>query len=177
MTYIQKLVDSVRKFRSVHRYVGISVAFFLLIVSVTGLVLGWKKDVALLQPVTSKGLSGNLGEWKSFAEIASAAQQAVDSLGISKEIDRMDVRPGNGIVKVLFKAGYWEAQVDGQSGKVLSVAKRHADWIEHLHDGSLFSDTFKLIYINFVGIGLFLLAVSGIWLWYGPKAIRRAKES
>jgi uncharacterized iron-regulated membrane protein len=91
------------------------------------------------------------------------------------EIDRMDVRPGDGIIKVLFKAGYWEAQVDGKTGKVLSVAQRHSDWIEHLHDGSIVNDFFKLGYVNVLGLGLMLLAITGVWLWHGPKVIRRSK--
>jgi hypothetical protein len=87
----------------------------------------------------------------------------------------MDVRPDKGIIKVLFKNGYWEVQVDGQTGKVLSVAQRHSDWIEHIHDGSIVNDVFKLAYTNILGIGLFVLAASGLWLWYGPKVIRRSK--
>jgi hypothetical protein len=67
-------------------------------------------------------------------------------------------------------------QVDASAGKALSVAKRHADWIEHVHDGSIISELFKLIYTNYIGWGLLILAISGFWLWYGPKAIRHAKN-
>jgi uncharacterized iron-regulated membrane protein len=91
------------------------------------------------------------------------------------EIDRFDVRPDKGIVKVLFKHGYWEVQVDGASGKVLSMAQRHSDWVEHLHDGSIFSDFFKLLYTNILGIGLLLLSCSGVYMWLTPKIIRRYK--
>jgi hypothetical protein len=91
------------------------------------------------------------------------------------EIDRMDVRPDKGMIKVLFKEGYWEVQIDGANGKVLSVAQRHADWIEHIHDGSIISEGFKLIYTNYIGLGLLLLSITGFWLWYGPRKIRKAK--
>jgi len=153
------------------------VALFVLVLATTGVLLGWKKNVEVLQPVTLNGSSENVSEWKSFEEISNAALHAIDSAGMpDNRIDRMDVRFDKGMVKVLFKNGYWEVQVDLKSARVLSVAQRHADWIEHIHDGSLISDGFKLAYTNMLGIGLFTLALSGLWLWYGPKVIRKSKD-
>lgn len=173
---IQSLVKAVRQFRSLHRYVGVGISVFILITSVTGIFLGWKKNSDTLQPPTIEGASSDLRQWKSFAEISKAALSGMDSTGNpGNEIDRMDVRPDKGIIKVLLKKGYWEVQVDGQTGKVLSVAQRHSDWIEHIHDGSIVNDVFKLAYTNILGIGLFVLAASGLWVWYGPKVIRKSK--
>lgn len=174
---LQKLVHRLRQYRSIHKWIGISVALFMLITSTTGVLLGWKKNIALLQPETQKGSSLLLKEWRGFDHIAQAAQKAIDSVvGKKIEIDRMDVRPDKGIIKVTFKEGYWEAQVDGASGKVLSVAQRHADWIEHIHDGSILSELFKIIYTNYIGLGLLFLSLTGFWLWYGPRIIRKWKN-
>lgn len=170
------LVVLLRRFRSLHKYVGVALVLFFLVTASTGILLGWKKNVATLQPKTFQGESVKLSGWKSFEEVAEVSIIALDSILENPTIDRMDVRPDKGIVKVLFTEGYWEAQVDGTSGKVLSVAKRHSDWIEHLHDGSLISEGFKLLYTNILGIGMITLALSGLWLWYGPKVIRGAKE-
>lgn len=176
MKSLQSLVRSVRQFRSLHRYMGVGLAVFMLITALTGVLLGWKKNSGTLQPPTMKGASQDFEQWKSFGEVAAAALHGMDSIGEDNNaIDRMDVRPDKGIVKVLFTNGYWEVQVDGATGKVLSLAQRHSDWIEHIHDGSIFSDLFKLIYTNMLGTGLFILALSGLWLWYGPKVIRRSK--
>jgi uncharacterized iron-regulated membrane protein len=170
------LVVFLRKLRSLHKYIGVALAAFFLVTGVSGFLLGWKKNIEALQPKTFQGVSETLSGWKSFHEIAEVSKLAMDSILDNPIIDRMDVRPGKGIVKVLFTEGYWEAQVDGTSGKVLSVEKRHSDWIEHVHDGSLISDGFKLVYTNVLGIGLCTLALTGLWLWYGPKVIRGAKE-
>ena len=91
-------------------------------------------------------------------------------------VDRFDVRPSKGIVKVLFEKGYWEVQVDGTNGEVKSIARRHSDWIEALHDGSIINDFFKLISMNILGVGLLFLIGSGLWLWYGPKRLRWLKK-
>jgi len=169
-----------REWRVFHRYAGVTLAFVLLISATTGLLLGWKKDVDLLQPPTQKGATTSLQAWRPLAELALSGQQALQrarELPAPPPIDRLDVRPDKGIVKVLFADGWWEAQVDGATGEVLSVARRHSDWIEAVHDGSIIGDTFKLLSMNVLGVGLTLLAVTGLWLWYGPKRLRKAKRS
>jgi uncharacterized iron-regulated membrane protein len=175
MKNIQSLVVLLRKLRTIHKYLGVTLALFFTIVATTGILLGWKKNSETLQPKTYSGLSTDFSGWKTLKEIGDAAVTAMDSVIKNPTIDRMDVRFDKGIAKVLFTEGYWEAQVDCTSGKVFSVAQRHSDWIEHLHDGSLISDGFKLIYTNILGIGLLTLALSGLWLWYGPKVIRGSK--
>jgi uncharacterized iron-regulated membrane protein len=173
---LKRLVKQLRWSRSLHRLIGVSLAFFVLITATSGLLLGWKKNVEILQPATQNGTGIVLSEWISFDRVSHISRQAIDSVLQKKvDIDRMDVRPDKGIIKVTFKEGYWEVQVDGTSGKVLSVAQRHADWIEHIHDGSIVSDLAKIIYTNLLGVGLITLALSGLWLWYGPKIIRKMK--
>ncbi|MEM7105566.1 MAG: PepSY-associated TM helix domain-containing protein [Bacteroidota bacterium] len=173
-----KLIRSLRQFRIWHRYIGLVLSVLLVISAITGVLLAWKKNVDLLQPPSQKGISTALVDWKSFEEVAVIAVTALaDSIGrANPEIDRMDARPSKGMIKVLFSEGNWEVQVDGTSGEVLSIAKRHSDWIENLHDGSIISEGFKLISMNTLGIGLLFLIAAGVWLWYGPKKIKKLKN-
>ena len=176
---LRRYVQSLRKFRVWHRLLGISLAAFLLVSAVTGLLLGWKKDVEVLQPSSQRGSAATLTEWLPLAQLSEAAKNGLyaaqpDQTG--NTIARMDVRPDKGMVKVLFEEGNWEVQLDGANATVLSVAKRHADWIESLHDGSIVSDGFKLISMNVLGIGLLVMVLTGLWLWYGPKLVRRLKR-
>lgn len=173
-----KRVRSIRSFRKYHRFFGLIMAVFLLISAVTGLLLGWKKDAAWIQPPTQKGTK-DLTEWLDIHELGALAQSALAEAHpdqADNNIDRLDVRPGKGIVKVLFENGYWEVQIDGNSGAVLSINKRYSDFIEHLHDGSIISDTFKLASMNVLGVSLMIMIISGIWLWYGPRLIRAKKR-
>jgi uncharacterized iron-regulated membrane protein len=175
----EKYIQSLRRFRALHRLIGITLALLLLISAVTGVLLALKKEVAIIQPPTVKGSSQEFNEWKSFSEIESLAKTAFHSAYPEQKdnpIDRFDVRPSKGIVKVLFKNGYWEVQLDPVSGEVKSIAKRHSDWIEAIHDGSIISHLFKLISMNFLGFGLLVLITTGLWLWYGPKKIRKKKS-
>lgn len=172
-------IKRLRRYRKYHRILGLSLSILLIISALTGILLGLKKNVDLIQPPTQKGSSKDLSTWKPIDELAQLARNAFykeypDQM--RNKIDRMDVRPSKGIVKVLFKDGWWEVQLDGSTGAILSIAKRHSDWIEALHDGSIISDTFKLISMNYIGWGLLIMIITGVWLYYGPKRIRRLKK-
>jgi uncharacterized iron-regulated membrane protein len=171
------IVNSVRSFRKFHKWMGIVLAIFLLLSALTGVLLGWKKNVDLLQPPTQSGVDKALTSYMPVDELARASLLAVDSLGLTADnFDRIEYRPTKGIAKVIFDTGSWEVQVDATSLEVLSVAKRHSDWIETIHDGSIISDAFKLVSMNILGLGLVFLTVTGLWLWYGPKRIRSLKS-
>jgi uncharacterized iron-regulated membrane protein len=179
MSKVQSYVSSLRSFRVWHRYLGIGLLILVLISSVTGILLAWKKNVETLQPSTQKGVSKELSTWKSIAEIAQIAQTEFIKKHpeqADNSIDRIDVRPSKGIAKVLFEKGNWEVQIDGTNGEVKSIAKRHADWIEQLHDGSIVSDLFKLVSMNILGIGLIVMLMTGFWLWYAPRVVRKMKK-
>ena len=172
---LKTYINSLRNFRKLHRYLGISIAILLLISALTGILLSLKKDVDLLQPPTQKGESKNLAEWKPLEELQQIAEMALYQAEPSQAgnpVDRLDIRPSKGIAKVLFENQQWEVQIDGASGNVLSIARRHSDWIESLHDGSIVNDLFKLISMNFLGFGLICLLLTGLWLWYGPRRFR-----
>ncbi len=172
-------VSLLRRFRTWHSLAGLALLLLLLVSSLTGMALAWKKNVAALQPPTHKGSSLDLHAWIPVGETAAIARQALQQhLAASSPypIERIEARPDKGIWKVIFDRGYWEVQVDGSTGRVLSVARRHSDWIEHLHDGSLFGEAVKLVSMNALGLGLLLMIVTGFWLYYGPRRLRAAKR-
>lgn len=173
----RSVAKSLRGYRKIHRYLGLTISILLVISAITGILLAWKKDVELLQPPTQKGKQTAYNQYQSVEALAEVSVLAVDSLGLNgSNIDRIEYRPTKGIAKVIFDTGSWEVQVDATNLAVLSVAKRHSDWIESIHDGSIISDFFKLISMNFLGIGLLLLIGTGLWLWWGPKRIRSLKQ-
>ncbi len=138
-----------------------------------------KKDVAIIQPPTQKGVSKDLTTWMPIAELSTLAEKALHEAHPDQQnntIKRLDVRPSKGIAKAIFEEGNWEVQIDGTDGSIKSIAKRYSDWIESLHDGSIVNDVFKLISMNILGIGLFFMIMTGLWLWYGPKRYRALKR-
>lgn len=175
---ISALTATLRRYRVYHRYLGLFTGVLVLISSLTGILLAWKKDVDLLQPPTQKGVSTDLQLWIPHHEMAARAVAALDSAVAVKNnpIDRIEARLDKGIVKTIFLEGSWEVQLDASTGKVLSVARRHSDWIEKVHDGSIISDLFKVISMNVLGLGLLILMFTGFFLWFYPKKIRKLKQ-
>lgn len=176
---LSNIVQSLRVFRKWHKYLGISLAILVVISALTGILLALKKNSDTLQPPTIDGQSTELADWKSLAELTELAQAAFYEAHPEEKgntIDRMDVRPSKGVIKMLLKKGYWEVQIDGTTGEVLSIARRHSDWIEHVHDGSIISDNFKVVVMLLLGFGLLLMTLTGLWLWYGPKRYRKSKH-
>ncbi len=175
----KRYVISLRNFRTWHRMLGLFIALFLVISSVTGILLAWKKNSDLIQPPTQKGASKDLSTWLPVDSLALIADRGFSAAFPNVEnngIDRMDIRPSKGIVKVLMENGFWEVQLDGTTGEILSIARRHSDWIEALHDGSIISDAFKFVSMNFLGIAILFMIISGTWMWYGPKLVRKLRK-
>jgi uncharacterized iron-regulated membrane protein len=186
MTDTKTQVKIIRFLRWLHRKLAIALFIFFLLIAVTGVLLGLKKNTGLLA-ATQKGVSADLSTWMpvdSLQKLAIAYLQDSVSATLSSKLDRIDIRPGKGVAKFIFEGHYTGLQLDGTTGKVLLVEKRKSDFIEDLHDGSLFDNLFgtsdepvKIGYTTIMGISLFMLVLSGIWLWYGPKIIRRKKRS
>jgi uncharacterized iron-regulated membrane protein len=169
--------------RKIHRITGISLFLLFFVMSLSGLLLGWKKNSGgLIHPGSATGSSRWLSEWKPLDTLATVAISALEarlSLDQPPTIDRMDVRPDKGIIKFRFKENFWGVQVDGATGEVLQIARRNHDWIEQVHDGSILnyllgtdSDVFKLFYTSLTGLALLLFVITGFWLWYGPRVMR-----
>jgi hypothetical protein len=88
-------------------------------------------------------------------------------------IDRMDVRPRNGFVKVRLRdKASMEMTVDIATGKVLHVGRRGDVFLEKLHSGEAFGGIRFVILSDIAAIGLVLTLITGYWLWLAPKVKR-----
>ncbi|GGD32008.1 hypothetical protein GCM10011343_22650 [Flavobacterium orientale] len=138
----------------------------------------------MILPETKKGTSTELS---SFIPLDSLQNNAVNFLSVylndkkKSEIDRIDVRPEKGMVKFTFKSHFYEVQLDGATGELLQIDTRRSDVVEKIHDGSIVdyylgfqSGTFKLIYTSIMSFALLVFTITGFWLWYGPKKMRKS---
>ena len=133
-----------------------------------------------------RSTSKDLGQWLSLDSLRNTAINYLKdsvSANLSPEIDRIDVRPDKGVVKVTFVNHYKGLQIDGATGRVLKVEQRRSDLIEHIHDGTIVdrwlnieNGWFKLIYTTIMGIALILFTITGFWIWWGPKQLHKMKE-
>lgn len=177
---------ALKSFRRLHTRIASILFVFFFISSCSGVLLGWKKHSGgLLLPESHAGVSADLGTWLPMDSLHAIAIRTLrDSVSpdLSPELERIDARPQKGMVKFVFIDHFWGVQLDGTTGRVLHIERRRSDLIESIHDGSIVDyllgtegEPFKLAYTTVMGVSLFLLTLTGFWLWYGPKAARRRK--
>jgi uncharacterized iron-regulated membrane protein len=160
--------------RYVHRWGAILIALPVAVIIATGVILQLKKESAWIQPATKVGSSAKL--LVSFDEILVATQSVPEAEVESWDnIERVDVRPGKGMLKVRCK-NRWEVQLDSKTGEVLQVAYRRSDLIESIHDGSFFHDRVKLWLFLPTALVLGGLWLTGIYLFQLPYYARWKKR-
>jgi uncharacterized iron-regulated membrane protein len=167
--------------RDVHRWGAILIALPVVVIIVSGVLLHLKKESDWIQPPTQSGSSGDLS--LRLVQIL-AATQAVPEAEVKSwgDIERVDVRPANGMLKVRCK-NRWEVQLDAKTGEVLHVAYRRSDLIESIHDGSFFHERIKFWVFLPTALVLGILWVSGIYLFFLPyyakwkKRRKKARET
>lgn len=184
----QKQAKLLRIFRKIHRTTGAILFVFFFFVSISGLLLGWKKNSGgLILPDTYEGTSADLKDWlplDSLHKIACKILHDSVSKDLSLGLERIDVRNDKGMVKFVFTDHYWGVQIDGATGNLLHIERRRSDIVENFHDGSILDYLFdtkheqiKLVYTSVMGLALMTFTITGFWLWFGPKRMRRRKHS
>ena len=163
--------------RKIHYWGAFIAAIPILIVIITGIMLQIKKQWTWVQPRTVKGTTKK--PTLTFEHILDAVRKTEAQISSWEDIDRLDVRPSKGIVKIRGKNN-WEIQLDFHTGEVLQIAYRRSDFIESIHDGSFFHDQAKLWVFLPSALILFVLWLTGMYLFALPiwrRAQKRKKKA
>ena len=165
--------------RDIHHWGSPVLMLPLGVMIVAGIFLMLKKDVDWIQPPTQRSAIEVTGAPEtSLLELYEVAA-GIPELEITSwdQFDRIDVRSDRGVAKFI-APNRWEAQIDLVTLEVLSLEYRRSDIIEQIHDGSFFADWVKTFVFLPVGVVLFVLWLTGIWLFFEPyiKRWQRRKK-
>ncbi len=164
--------------RKIHKWGSIVIALPLLVVLVSGILLLLKKELSFIQPPTVKGsiIDASGAAPISFEHILEAAQTVAEAqIKTWQDIDRLDVRPSKGIVKVRSHNAI-EIQIDSHTGAVLQVAKRNSDLIESIHDGTFFEKNANLWLMLPTALITLTLLITGLVLFFSPYVKRYKRK-
>jgi uncharacterized iron-regulated membrane protein len=170
----------------IHLWLGVVATIALIAISITGILLNHKRGLGLMPDVpheASAPFASSLSlEGLARAALEAAPQEAKnewkagDAVDIAL-IDRMDVRPRNGYVKVRLRdKASMEMTVDLASGKVVHVGRRGDVFLEKLHSGEAFGAS-MIILSDIAAIALVLTLLTGYWLWLVPKLGRSSQAA
>lgn len=180
-------MKKVKTYRKLHRVLVPFFVLFFLFVSLSGLILAWKKNSSgILLPNTVEGQSSDMSKWLPMDSVRAIAIQSLKDSGLNEhatEIAKIDLRPKKGIAKFIFEDHYYEVQVDCTSGKILSLKKRNADWIEEIHDGSIIDrifsikgDPIKVTYSSALSLAALFMTLTGFIIWNKRRKKVNKKE-
>ncbi len=160
--------------RQIHYWLSIVVAVQFLIVASTGTLLLLKKQFPWIQPASQRGETSNLTlTFDQILEIIKTAPEL--EINDWDDVDRLDVRPGKGIVKVRSK-NHWELQIDSENGNILQTAYRRSDLIESIHDGSWFHEKAKMYVFLPTAVLLLVIWATGMYLFLLPFLAKGKKR-
>lgn len=152
-----------------HLWVGVLFTVVLLVISVTGILLNHKRGLGLM-PEVEHAPTGTFGTSLSLGELGARALKEVGDARTPEEgIDRMDVRPRDGLVKVRMRdPSSTEVTLNLADGRVLHVGARGDVFLEKLHSGEIFGSRGVLL-SDAGAVALTLLLITGYWLWLRPR--------
>lgn len=159
-----------RAFYWSHLWLGVIATLLTLLLAVTGIALNHKRGLGLMPDPERPG-AVTLGEALALGELEARARVALSNSGGDGRVpvDRMDVRPGHGLIKVRFDdADVTEVTLALRDGALIHVGPRSDVFIEKLHSGEIFGAGWILL-SDGAAVALILLTVSGLWLWLFPK--------
>jgi uncharacterized iron-regulated membrane protein len=160
-----------------HKWIGIALSLILINISVTGLLLLEKKQYDWIQPSTCRGQPGSPDDFISMQRVLEAVLACghPDFPDVNA-VDRVDFRPGKRVYKVRSQTRHAEIQVDAITGEILSTSTRFCDFLEQLHDGSILGAWMHDMIMPIVAVANTVLALSGLYLWLGPKFTRKRRR-
>ena len=169
-----------------HLWLGVIGTVALLSISVTGILLNHKRALKLMPDVPHEP-SAPFAASLSLERLAQAALEAApphargswrsgDPVDLAL-VDRMDVRPRDGFVKVRLRdKASMEMTVDLVSARVLHTGRRGDVFLEKLHSGEAFGSK-GILLSDLAAVALVLTLITGYWLWLVPKLGRPAQPA
>lgn len=163
-----------RFMRKWHRWISIIIALPFLITMVTGIVLATRGFNSWVQPEYP---TGQVGLQISFEQILAAAQSVPEAqIKTWKDVSQIDIRPGNGRIRLRAKNTQVEMQIDGVNGQVLGTGIRRSSLLVSLHEGAYFGPVVRYGIFLPSAVGVLFLLISGVYIFIQPFLIKRKKK-
>lgn len=154
--------------RRSHLWLGLVTAVLVVVVCLTGIALNHVERLRLWNP--PEGQEGiDPGAALPVNDLLIAAIHGARSEGLAVEgpgeINRVMYRPERGYLTVRFTdPRVTEVVVEVETGRVLQVAPRGDQTVEHLHSGEMLGQR-GVVVTDVVAVVLILLVIGGVALW------------
>lgn len=169
--------------RKIHKFIGVLLALFAVVIALSGSFIAFKSHVEYLQPSSRSGSPGELNE----VIPASTVVKIVLALKLPeaqqiKDINRIELRPNKRMYKVRLETkDSWssphEIQIDAITGEVLNLGLRGDQLWSDVHSFAVFGELSKLIVMTMTGLSLLWLSMTGFYLYFYPIWFKAHKRN
>lgn len=162
--------------RKLHSYIAIIILLPALLLIGTGFILAIKTKIPDFQPKNRYSPRGSINTASQLIDLQKLIQIARRSghshLDSWSDVKTIDIRPNLAVARVR-TFDKWEYQIDLHTGEVLSSAPRYTSFVISIHEGSFFGDFYKWGVTIPVGVGLFLLSLTGAYIYFRSQTRKR----
>lgn len=168
-------MSAARTLRRIHYWIALPLIATVLVIAITGCLLALRKNFDSLQPPTREGARpGDLG--RPVADLVAAVRLVPGHERTHwRDVERIDVRPGDGIAKVILESRT-EIQVDLSTGRPLQTGYRTSDWLETIHDFTFVGRWGRYALSLGSGLALIVMALTGAYMFLLPLQVKRRKR-
>jgi uncharacterized iron-regulated membrane protein len=155
------------KLKAIHRYLGLSLSLIMLVISITGTLLLWKKEFLWL----------DIDDARQVVDVSLLpnAIENIESQYAADELSFIQLHSEDLAVHKVFLSGRryaWHNQ-NGKQLQVWSSNDRFEDWLLDLHHRFLLGNNIGLQIAGFGGLLLMPLLILGLLIWWSRRRALR----
>jgi len=171
-----------QQFRNLHKKFASVLFVFFFLIGLTGSLLSFKSAFTKVI-FENKQISGEIKlaailPLDSLETIATSTLNEKASTSFKKS-EKVEIKLSKGTVIFYYKDAY-SIQVNGASGAPILIEKKFGGIIQDIHDGAIVDSLLtnklslsKKVYSIIMGLSLLLLTITGTYMWYKPKMIKK----
>ena len=173
-----------QQFRNLHKKFASVLFVFFFLIGLTGSLLSFKSAFTKVI-FENKEISGEskltaILPLDSLETIATTILNEKANMKFKKS-EKVEIKIAKGTVLFYYKDAY-SIQLNGSSGEPILIEKKFGGIIQDIHDGAILDSLFinklslsKKVYSIIMGLSLLLLTITGTYLWYKPKMIKKSR--
>lgn len=171
-----------QQFRNLHKKFASVLFVFFFFIGLTGSLLSFKsaftKVIFENKQISGESKLAAILPLDSLETIATSTLNEKASTSFKKS-EKVEIKLSKGTVIFYYKDAY-SIQLNGASGAPIIIEKKFGGIIQDIHDGAILDSLLtnklslsKKVYSIIMGLSLLLLTITGTYMWYKPKMIKK----
>ena len=171
-----------QQFRNLHKKFASVLFVFFFLIGLTGSLLSFKsaftKVIFENKQISGESKLAAILPLDSLETIATSTLNEKASTSFKKS-EKVEIKLSKGTVIFYYKDAY-SIELNGASGAPILIEKKFGGIIQDIHDGAILDSLLtnklslsKKVYSIIMGLSLLLLTITGTYMWYKPKMIKK----